>query len=164
MGPFQFHELEVFTDGIIDVRMEGGRPAKPPEDMLPTYVFRITLHGHTERVGGVRLRVGYTDDTVLYYGHIGYDVVPDYRGRHFAARACLLIKPVIVAHGLDVIWITCNPDNRASRRTCERIGCEFIEIVDVPPENPMYRRGERQKCRYRWIVYGGNTSGTPVAI
>ena len=29
------------------------------------------------------------------------------------------------------------------------------EKDELPPENPMYQRGERQKCRYRWIVFGG---------
>jgi tagatose 1,6-diphosphate aldolase len=28
-------------------------------------------------------------------------------------------------------------------------GLELVEIVDLPPNNEMYQRGERQKCRYR---------------
>ena len=27
------------------------------------------------------------------------------------------------AHGMRTLWVTCNPDNHASRRTCERLGC-----------------------------------------
>ena len=45
--------------------------------------------------------------------------------------------------------ITTNPDNWASRRTCEIIGAEMVEIVDVPEYMEMYRQGDRQKCRYR---------------
>jgi tagatose 1,6-diphosphate aldolase len=54
---------------------------------------------------------------------------------------------------MDVVWITCNPDNWASRRTCERLGCQLVDIVELPEHIDMYQDGERQKCRYRWIIY-----------
>ena len=47
------------------------------------------------------------------------------------------------------LWITCNPDNFASRCTCERLGCKLVEIVRVPPGHTLYQRGEFEKCRYR---------------
>jgi tagatose 1,6-diphosphate aldolase len=59
-----------------------------------------------------------------------------------------MLLPLARAHGLTTLWITCNPDNIASRRTCERIGARLVEVVDVPEGTPLYRRGERQKCRY----------------
>ena len=52
-------------------------------------------------------------------------------------------------HGINPVWITCNPDNWASRRTCELAGARLIEIVDLPEHTDMYQKGERQKCRYR---------------
>jgi tagatose 1,6-diphosphate aldolase len=60
-----------------------------------------------------------------------------------------LLLPLARSHGLMTIWITCNPDNFASRRTCELAGATLVEIVDLPEDNDMYQRGERQKCRYR---------------
>ncbi|MEE8418514.1 MAG: hypothetical protein V3S02_00210, partial [Dehalococcoidales bacterium] len=68
----------------------------------------------------------------------------------YAARACNLIKQVALDHGLKTLWITCNPDNVPSRRTCEILGCELVEIEDLPEETDLYRDGDRQKCRYRW--------------
>ena len=53
-------------------------------------------------------------------------------------------------HGLSVVWITCNPDNWPSRRTCERLGGTLVEIVKLPEDNDMYQAGEREKCR--WAV------------
>jgi tagatose 1,6-diphosphate aldolase len=53
---------------------------------------------------------------------------------------------------LNELWITCNPENVASRRTCEFAGAEFVEIVDLPTNIDMYLEGERQKCRYRLAV------------
>lgn len=98
--------------------------------------------------GGIRLRVGDVHDVVQYYGHVGYNVFPVARGNHLAERACRLLMPLARQHGMTHWWITCNPDNKPSRRTCERLGAEMVEIVDLPMNNPMYIRGERQKCRY----------------
>ena len=57
--------------------------------------------------------------------------------------------PLLTHHDIDPIWITCNPDNMPSRRTCELIGAELINIVDLPKDIDLYLVGDRQKCRYR---------------
>ena len=67
----------------------------------------------------------------------------NYKGR---VRVANLAKK----HGINPVWITCNPDNWASRRTCEIAGGKLIEIVDIPKHNDQYKIGERQKCRYRF--------------
>jgi len=99
--------------------------------------------------GGLSLRISDSHNTRMYYGHVGYNVFPPARGRHFAERACRLVLPLARAHGMRELWITCNPENAASRRTCERLGATLIEVVDLPEGFPLYQRGERQKCRYR---------------
>jgi tagatose 1,6-diphosphate aldolase len=95
------------------------------------------------------LRIGDTVHIKMYAGHIGYRVHPAYRGHHYAAKACRLLLPLARLHGMKTLWITCNPDNFASRRTCEILGASLIEIVDIPHDHEMYLSGERQKCRYR---------------
>ena len=66
--------------------------------------------------------------------------------------SCRLIIPLMRQHGFTEIWITCNPDDHPSRRTCERLGAELIEIVDLPSDHEMYKSGDRRKCRYRLSV------------
>ena len=139
----------VLSDGIIDLILErdipaDGRPWSPSSD------FRICLHATGERVGGISLRTGNSRFLRMYAGHIGYGVLPGHRGHRYAARACRLLRPLAVARGMDVLWITCNPDNIASRRTCEIVGARYVETVDVPPDTELYQRGETRKCRYRW--------------
>jgi predicted acetyltransferase len=97
----------------------------------------------------ITLRVGRSPPSELYYGHVGYHVFPAARGQHYAERACRLLLPLARRHGLNPLWITCNPDNLASRRTCERLGMRLVETVAVPGEDALYLRGEREKCRYR---------------
>lgn len=99
--------------------------------------------------GGIGLRIGYTSDLEMYYGHFGYNVLPPARGNHYAERACRLLLPLARAHGMRTLWITCNPENVASRRTCERLGCTLVEIVALPVGHALHLRGEREKCRYR---------------
>jgi predicted acetyltransferase len=76
-------------------------------------------------------------------------VYPFARGHHYAERACRLLLPLARRHGIQPLWITCNPDNFPSRRTCERLGAKLVEIVAVPPRDPLYLRGDHEKCRYR---------------
>lgn len=143
-----------------------GRQASDPErGIVPAYHFwmKVTrpaaehrsFFGHAGRVaiaGGIGLRIGHNEDIELYYGHIGYHVYPPSRGHHYAERACRLLLPLAKYHGVSPLWITTNPDNLASRRTCERLGAEMVEVVNVPPGHPLYLRGERRKCRYRLII------------
>jgi tagatose 1,6-diphosphate aldolase len=57
--------------------------------------------------------------------------------------------PLAWRAGLVPLWITCNPDNWASRRSCELAGAELVEVVPLPSGNDMFERGDREKCRYR---------------
>ena len=135
----------------------GGRqPADPTRGFLPQYNFWMRLHdiplgpAAPLRIGGgVSLRIGTSDPVEMYYGHIGYHVYPVARGRHYAERSCRLLLPLFRRHGLRTLWITCNPDNLPSRRTCERLGMHLVGVVPVPESNPLYARGDREKCRYR---------------
>jgi tagatose 1,6-diphosphate aldolase len=146
---FVFLDPGELNDGVVRLHLVDRRPADPAKGWVPYYVFHIYGEGSGLRAGEIHLRIGNTDHMRLYGGHIAYGVRPEYRGRRFAARAVRLIVPLAVRHGLSELWITCNPDNIASRRTCEAAGAEFVEIVDLPPETDMYREGEREKCRYR---------------
>jgi len=49
--------------------------------------------------------------------------------------------------------ITCDPQNVASVRTCERLGATLIGIFDVPEDHPMYQKGRRRVSRYEWRPY-----------
>ena len=55
-------------------------------------------------------------------------------------------------HNMNYLYITCNPDNYASRRTCEYAGGKFEAIVNLPTDTDMYIEGERQKCIYLFNI------------
>jgi tagatose 1,6-diphosphate aldolase len=76
-------------------------------------------------------------------------VLPVFRGHHYAERATRLLLPLARAHGMSELWITCSPNNPASRRTIERLGAGYVETVDVPTTYPLPDGEIRQKRRYR---------------
>lgn len=116
---------------------------------VPTYQFHM-IHSETREVlGNLRLSLGATPHLERYAGHIGYGVLPEHRGHHYAARAVRLVLPFAHKAGLNPLWITCDPENLASRRTLELAGAEFVEIVDVPEDCIIHRNGHPRKCRYR---------------
>ena len=146
---FRFLDPGRLVDGDLELVLYEKYWGDPAKGKVPAYRFLMTRVRDGEELGAIELRVGNTDHIVLYAGHIGYGVEPIRRGHHNAARAVRLLLPLARRHGLETLWITCNPDNLASRRTGELAGATRVEIVDLPPDSDMHRRGERQKCRYR---------------
>jgi tagatose 1,6-diphosphate aldolase len=150
-GPlmFRFYQPGPMIDRDLELVLAETLPGNPLRDLVPAYRFHMVHPGEARKMGEIELRIGNTEHIRRYAGHIGYEVYPAYRGHHYAARSVRLLLPLAYQHGLETLWITCNPDNYASRRTCELAGFEFVEIVNLPPHTDMYRDGARQKCRYR---------------
>jgi tagatose 1,6-diphosphate aldolase len=144
------------VDGELELVLAQERPATG--ETVPGYQFDLCVAGVDEPVGQVELRVGEGEALRLYAGHVGYRVAEAHRGHRYAARAVRLLLPLARANGLQTLWITANPDNAASRRTCEILGAELVGTVDLPPSSELYRRGERRKCRYRLDLEGGAES------
>lgn len=145
----EFRDPGRLVDDDLELILADKYAGDPSIGYVPAYKFKMIRAGQDETIGNIDLRIGDTHDLVMYGGHIAYGVDPEHRGHRYAARACRLLLPLAEQHGLTELWITCNPDNIASRRTCELAGAKLVEIVDLPEYNDMYQEGERQKCRYR---------------
>ena len=124
------------------------------EPQAPTYVptLRYTIEAAGKAVGEVRVRLGDSDDLKRHFGQIGYAVYPAFRGRGHASSACRLALQVMRDLGYVEAWITCNPENRASHRVCEKVGAQLVETIDIPVNHVMYEHGILQKCRYRVML------------
>lgn len=136
-------------DGDLELKLGACVPGIIDKGYAPVYRFQMHRAGTPEIMGRIDLRVGHGERLERYAGHIGYRVEPPYRGRRLAARAVRLLLPLALRHGLRPVWITCNPENTASRRTIELAGGVYVETLDVPPTEEMYASGSRRKCRFR---------------
>lgn len=137
------------SDGVVDLIPLSLYPPDEAMGFGENYDYIIAPHGVKKEAGRISLRLG-ESECVYYFGHIGYHVDPPYRGRHFARRACRLLKNVIEAAGKSSVVITADPDNIPSRRTCEGLGCEMENIVCVPERIQERWEISAVKCRYIW--------------
>lgn len=133
-------EIQLVLEKTVDEDIE--------KEWAPTYHFAI-CDNNGKKMGVCDLRIGHSDK--LYYGgNIGYRIDEEYRGNHYAGKACLLLFELARKHDLNYLIITCNPENDASRRTCEYAGGRLLEIVELPEDNDMRDDGETEKCIYRF--------------
>ena len=132
----------------------GRQSSEPEKGIVPAYHFWMRLRPEfdplVEIAGGIALRVGRSRNLEMYLGQVGYIVHPPARGRRYAQRAVRLLLPLAKRMGLNPLWITCSPDNFASRRTCEGVGGKWVDTVALPADHSLYAKGERLKCRYRF--------------
>lgn len=147
----EFLDTAFLESDEIKLVLERTADADPIRNWVPAYHFLI-CDKRGSKVGNCDLRIGYNEG--LYYGgHIGYAVDEEYRGRHYAAKACLLLFKLAKAHEMDHLFITCDPDNMPSRRTCELLNGELLEIAELPEDNDMrVNDGDTEKCVYRFIL------------
>jgi tagatose 1,6-diphosphate aldolase len=148
---FEFLDPGELIDDDLELVLAYRFGGNPERGFVPSYEFHMQRVGQNRRIGGLSLRVGDTEH-IIYVGHIGYGVAKPYRGHHYAARATRLVLPLARAHGMTEVWITTDPDNWASRRTCEILGAQYVETVEVPPGDSLYGRGDRFKRRYRLAI------------
>lgn len=145
-----FAEFPNLSDGIVALGHKKFLTGRSAMDGVPAYLFAIYEVDSGRIVGEIDLRLGNTRYLRQYGGQMGYHIDTRFRGRRYAARASLLLQVVAWEHGMDGLWITSNPDNQASLRTCELIGATYVEQVKVPFASELYWRGDRFKCRYHW--------------
>ena len=136
-----------FQDGEISLVLSGEDVRDPDLGIDDGYTFYIYKNHPRHRIGYVSLRLG--ESPALYYlGHIGYRIDAQWRGNGYAARACSLLFPLFDELRLTSLCITANPENIASRKTCEHIGCRLESIAAVPGEYRAVCAGAQYKCRY----------------
>jgi len=145
---FKFLRPGRLVDGDLELVLVRMVPANPIKRYDPSYEFEMR---HTRRkvvMGSIRLRIG-SAHSLRYPGHIGYEVKRRFRGCRYAARSCRLLLPLACAHGLKALWLTVDPSNVPSQRTCEIFGARYVDTVRIPRQHEMYAQGARYRRRYR---------------
>jgi predicted acetyltransferase len=147
-APFSFLRPGRLVDGDLELVLVHTVPADPVKRYVPGYEFEMRRPGKAVGMGLLRLRIG-SALRLRYPGHIGYEVKRRFRGHRYAARSCRLVLSLARAHGLKALWLTVDPKNIASQRTCEILGAQWVETVRIPKTHEMYTKGARHRRRYR---------------
>ena len=145
-----FLDTAFLKNDEISLVLEKNTDADEIKGWVPSYHFAICGQNGV-KMGACDLRIGHNDNT-YYGGNIGYSIDKQYRGHHYAGKACLLLFELAKLHGLKYLIITFDPDNHASRKTCEYAGGELLEIAQLPENNDMRKNGETEKCIYRFVL------------
>lgn len=143
-----FIDTEFLRNDEITLVLEKTVDGDVVKEWVPAYHFAI-CNNKGIKVGVCDLRIGH-NDKLFYGGNIGYRVEEEHRGHHYAGKACLLLFELARKHDMEYLIITCNPDNHASRKTCEYAGGELLEVVELPEDNDMRDDGETEKCIFRF--------------
>ena len=150
---FIFTNPDRLIDGDLELVLTKTTPADLVKGYVPGYEFEMRNPGKTIHIGSIRLRIG-SVKKLYYAGHIGYAVNEEYRGHRYAARSCQLILPLAYTHGLKAVWLTVDPTNIPSQKTCEIIEAKYMETVRIPKDHEMYQEGARYRRRYRVDLRG----------
>lgn len=142
-----FLNTDDLRDDVLWLRLREAAPADPVKRYVPAYKFDICLLDGT-KVGVCDLRIGHTMG-LFFGGNIGYGIDAPYRGHRYAARACKLLFRLAAKHDMGYVYITCNPANTASSRTCLLAGCQHVCTVPLPEDTDLYQRGDREVMVYR---------------
>ena len=145
----EFFDTDFLQSKSIKLVLHYIAPANPEKMHVPAYHFYICdLYGR--RIGECDLRIGH-NDRLYYGGNIGYTVYKQFRGHHYAGKACKLLFKLAKKHELGYVIITCNPENKASYRTAKYAGCKYLGTVEIPSDNDMrIDSGETHKCIFKY--------------
>ncbi len=148
-----FGRRTMYSDGIIDLSASSRDETDEKCGIVDCYAFDIHPAGSRRYAGYISIRLGESPE-LYYLGHVGYRVEEMYRGDHFALRACRLLEPLLAGMRIRSLVITNDPDNLASRKTCEALGCTLERTTPVPQAYRYIVSGSTAKCRYLWMPKG----------
>jgi len=153
-GMFTFKNITFLTDGDLELVIDRMVSADLEQFRAPAYYFKIKKKGLPYEIGKIEIRVGHNEHT-FYAGNIGYEIYPPYRGHHYAAKACQIIKRIAELHEIEYLYISCLPDNIASNKTCLFLESKFLGTFLIPFHHEMYLMGIRQTNIYKWMINSG---------
>lgn len=142
----------IYPGEIIDLKEKYRISEALAFDGVPTVYYDMYLHGTNHKVGKCDLRLK-LDERMYYYGHIGYNVLKEERGHHYAYHACkVLFKIARDEFNFKELYVTCNPDNEASYKTLKALNGELVEVVEIPHDHELYIGGDTYKCVFRYKI------------
>jgi predicted acetyltransferase len=137
--PFAFH----FDDSMAFVDYVRRLDCWSKGKALPVnFVPNTFLVGDVDKkiVGRVSIRHELNDYLSKYGGHVGYGVVPSQRNRGYASQMLKLTIPIATQLDIARILVTCDENNRVSRKIIEKTGGMFENVMQEPGTGVLKRR------------------------
>ena len=144
-------EFGDLSDGEIKLVLKSIDEPNEEKEISLRYEFSIIHIQDNEEIGSVYFAA---DKSERQYqrGHLSYGVSSAYSGHNYAAKACKLLKPVILMHGFTRVFVGAEYDNIASIRTIEKLGARPIKKEDIPNVNIWHALQNEQVAMYLWDI------------
>jgi predicted acetyltransferase len=107
---------------------------------VPGYRFEVS----DERgvvIGDACMMIAADLDAVARTGHLGGEVLPEFRGRGYTLRMAQALVPLARAHGVSEILFTCAEGHESLKQTFRELGA--VELDELEPEMPEQPRLSR---------------------
>ncbi len=145
-----YDEFDYIKGEVVDLKIVEKRPEDKEKGYCPMYIWHVMKDNQV--VGEVLFRIGFNEN-IYYGGNIGITIFEEYRGNRYAGFASKMLLKVAKKHNIKEIYVTCNPDNIASKKTIEtNINCQFVERALIPKHNDQYEKGMREKLIYKLVI------------
>lgn len=141
------------VDGNLSLEFHRRDKTTAPDNKIFSYKFKIIDTDTGQEAGNINLKAGYSKNIVNYRGNIGFTIYENFRGNHFASKACRLLIPLFKILDMPKIWVTCNVNNHASQKSIAAFGATYIDTRTIPKESPLisyYAEEARTKLRFLW--------------
>lgn len=112
-------EIDLYLKNIHDLK----------ESNPDRYSYIITLHNTKTKIGVIDIRFSLLESE-KYLGNIGSEINDEYRGNRYAKKAFILLKDVMLSHGLRKPKFTVVTSNTSSIKSLSNIGAKKVELVD----------------------------------
>lgn len=139
-------DFENLTDGEIYLKQITKNNGE--NNRFPEYKFQIYLNSTNDSIGYINLRFGNNDKLINYLGHIGYGIDEPFRGNSYSKKACELLKIILNYYSIKEVYLTCNPENFASKKIIEKLGSIYTYTSDTRT----YSENEPSKLVYKWLI------------
>lgn len=86
-------------------------------------------------VGCMQVHNVLTERMKNYTGHVGYSVRPSERRKGYATRMLAKALDFLSSFGFEEVYVSCLPENEASKKTILANGGEMTEMVFLKEDN-----------------------------
>ncbi len=98
-------------------------------------VLLVIRKSDMKMVGCMQVHNVLTERMKKYTGHVGYSVRPSERRKGYAKKMLAKALDFLSSFGFEEVYVSCLPDNEASRKTILANGGEFVETVFMNEDN-----------------------------
>ncbi len=98
-------------------------------------VLLVIRKSDMKMVGCMQVHNVLTERMKKYTGHVGYSVRPSERKKGYAKKMLAKALDFLSSFGFEEVFVSCLPENEASRKTILANGGDFVETVFLKEDN-----------------------------